>query len=155
MTLPNSPAMMHATSGDKTMVRYMDCISILALKGIEIFDVDAAAFAEQHHQNREANSGLGRRDGQDEKDEYLPADVAAETRESHEIEIHRQQHEFDAHQQHDDVLAIQEHAGHRNGEQDAGQGEHVGEGNHSFFSEAILTMRTRSLARTATCCAIS
>src|SRR5579859_4669830 len=104
MTLPNSPAMMHATSGDKTMVRYMDCISILALKGIEIFDVDAAAFAEQHHQNREANSGLGRRDGQDEKDEYLPADVAAETRESHEIEIHRQQHEFDAHQQHDDVL---------------------------------------------------
>ena len=76
-------------------------------------------------------------------------------RERDKIEIDREQHELDAHQQDDDVLAVQEHAGNRDGKQNARQHEHVSESNHGLFSEAILTIRTRSFARTATCCAMS
>jgi hypothetical protein len=87
------------------------------LERVEIFDVDAAAFAEQHHQDRKSYRRLGRGNGQNEEDEYLAADVAALTGKCHEIKIHREQHELNAHQQHDDILAIQEYPRHRDGEQ--------------------------------------
>src|SRR5260370_15901121 len=125
-----------------------------ALQRVEIFDFDAAPFAKHHDQNREADGGFGRRHGQYEEHEYLAADIAQITRERHEIEIDGEQHELDAHQEHDDVLAVQEHAGDCDREQNPGQCQHVGERDHGLFSEAILTIRTRSLALTATCSAM-
>src|SRR3974390_114873 len=106
MVLPNRPAMMQATSGASTMVRYMEGMFILALERIDVFDVDAAAFAEQHHQYCQTDRRLGGRNGQNEENKDLTADIAAETRKRDEIEVHREQHEFDAHQEHDDVSAI-------------------------------------------------
>ena len=86
-----------------------------------------------HDQDREADRRLRRGHRQDEKHEDLAADIAQEARERDEVEVHREQHQLDAHEQDDDVLAVQEHAGDRDGEQDAGQGEHVGEGDHGAF----------------------
>src|SRR5665213_32515 len=82
-----------------------------ALERIEIFGFDAAALAEQHHQNRETDGRFRRRHGQYEEHENLAAEVAEETRERDKIEVDRQQHELDAHQEHDDVPAIQENTG--------------------------------------------
>src|SRR3974390_1565100 len=115
MVLPNRPAMMQASSGASTMVRYMEGMFILALERIDVFDVDAAAFAEQHYQYGQADRRLGGRNRQNEENENLAADIPAKPRKRDEIKIHREQHEFDAHQQHDDVSAIQEHAGNPDG----------------------------------------
>src|ERR1700676_1734922 len=121
-----------------------------ALQRVEIFDFDAAALAKHHDQDREADGGFGGGYGQYEEHENLAADVAQIAGKRDEVEIDGKQHELDAHQEHDDVLAVQEHAGDRNREQNPGQCQHVGERDHGLFSEAILTIRTRSLALAAT-----
>src|ERR1700754_3482307 len=80
---PASPARMDASSGARTMVSSVDCESMkcavvrswvcvewrsgaLAFHLIQLFDVDAAAFAEQHHQDRKSDGRLGRRHRHDE-----------------------------------------------------------------------------------------
>src|ERR1700690_46897 len=126
-----------------------------ALQCVEVFDVDAAPLPEHHHQDREPDRRFGRSHRQYEEHEYLTADVARESGKRHEIEIHHEQHQLDAHQQDDDVLAVQKYARDPDREQNAGQRRHLGERHHDRFPEAILTIRTRSLARTATCCAMS
>src|SRR5271165_3281939 len=129
----------------------MEVMRPSALQRVEIFDVDAAPLAEQHDQNRESDGRFGRRDTQNEEHEDLSVDVAQESRKSDKIEIDREQHQLNAHQQDDDVLAIQEHACDRDREQDARQRQNLREADHGRFSAGILTTRTRSLARTATC----
>src|ERR1700691_2370499 len=126
-----------------------------ALERIEIFDVDAGPLSEQNDQDRQTDGGFRRGDRQNEKHEDLAADIPVEARERDEVEVYRQEHELDAHQKNDDVPAVEEDTGDGDGEQDAGQGEYVGECYHGPFSEAILTSRTRSFERTATCAAMS
>src|SRR5262245_48304134 len=164
-TLQNRPEMMAAASGSSGMAssRFGLRVSFTrsALQGAQVFDVDAAALAEQHHEDGETDGGFGRGHGQHEEHEDLAIDVVEVTREGHEVEVHGQQQQLHAHQQQDEVLAVDEHARHRDGEQHAGQDQQPVERNHAPFSGVVdsgltastLTMRTRSSRRTATCAA--
>src|SRR5512135_1059007 len=131
-----------------------------AFHTVDFADVDRRAVAEQHDQDCQPDRRLRRGHGQDEEHEHLAGDIAEETRERDEIHVHREQHQFDRHQQHDDVLAVDEDARDRNAEQDRAEADVVGQGQvHAFdhgvapplVTLAILTMRTRSLTRTADC----
>src|SRR5689334_2145826 len=63
ITLQKMPAMIAATSGASGMTSsrlgFRDSTRS-AFQSAQVFDVDAAAFAEQHHQDREANGGFRR-----------------------------------------------------------------------------------------------
>src|SRR5688572_22466785 len=66
ITRPKMPAMTAAVSGNRTIARRTSgLMPALSFHHIQFFDVDASALAEQHHENGQANRGLGRRDGQD------------------------------------------------------------------------------------------
>src|SRR6185503_13311773 len=69
------PATAAARSGASTMMRKTLCRSMSALHSVEVFDVDAGAVAEQHHQDGEADGRLRCRDRQDEEHEHLPGAV--------------------------------------------------------------------------------
>src|SRR5262245_19289913 len=92
-TLQKMPEITAATSGSSGMAssRLGESVTRSALQGAQVFDVDAAALAEQHHEDGEADGGLGRGHGQHEEHEDLPVDVVEVAREGHEVEVHRQQ----------------------------------------------------------------
>src|SRR6516164_7526411 len=140
-----------AASGSSGMASSrLGFIATSALQRIQVVDVDAAALAEYHDQNGESDRGLGRGHRQHEEDEDLAANVAQVAREGHEVEVGGEQQQLDAHEQQDHVLAIEEDARDGDREQDRRQGEQLSERDHERFSASILTMRTRSAARTAT-----
>src|SRR3954464_6518932 len=97
-TLQKMPATIAATSGSSGMAssRFESRVSFTrsALQGAQVFDIDAASLAEQHHQDGETDGGLGRRHGQHEEHEDLPVDVVEVTREGHEVEVHGQQQQL-------------------------------------------------------------
>src|SRR5665213_1086121 len=147
---PASPASNAAISGNIGMassnVGFMS-----AFQPIECFDTDGAPLAEQHHQYRQSNGGLGRGHGEHEKYEDLSVELPQVAREGHEIEVRGQQQQLDAHEQQQHVLAVEKYASHRQREQYRRQGQHVRQRDHWRGSESILTRRTRSLALAATC----
>src|SRR5437660_7017066 len=152
---PPRPATMAPRSGAKAAMTASCFILAFALSSfqrIQVFDVDAADVAEQHHQDRKADRRLRRRHREDEEHEHLPGDVAEEVGEGDEVEIHREQHQFDRHQEHDQVAAVEEDPDHADREQDRGQHQVVGEleASHSF-SAGIETRRTRSSLLALTC----
>src|SRR6185312_400694 len=124
------PATSAAASGASTISNRTLCRSMSALHPVKVFDFDAAAVAEQHHQDGEADGRLRRRHRQDEEHEHLAGRVVEVTREGDEVEVHRQQHEFDAHQEQDHVLAVEEDAGGADGEQGAGERQEVEQRDH-------------------------
>src|SRR5215469_13487652 len=77
-----TPAMIAAARGSSGMASstlgFMSSPS--AFQGVQVFDVDAAPLAEQHHQDREPDGRFGRRYREDEEHEYLAVDVAEITR---------------------------------------------------------------------------
>src|SRR3569832_1105260 len=79
-TLQNRPAIMAATSGASGMASSRLGLSVSvtrsALQCAQVFDVDGAALAEQHDEDREADGRLRGRDGQHEEHEDLAVDVA-------------------------------------------------------------------------------
>src|ERR1041384_7659318 len=86
MALPKKPAMMAASSGSIGMASSkVGFMPASAFHRIQVFDVDAPAFAEQHDEDGEADGGLRRGHGQHEEHEHLPADVAEVARERHEV----------------------------------------------------------------------
>src|SRR5579863_9705737 len=88
MRRPARPAMLAATSGSRTIaISSLGFMRASSLQRIEVFDVDRAALAEQHHEDCEPDGGLRRCDREHEEHEYLPADIAEVTRESDEIEV--------------------------------------------------------------------
>ena len=111
-------------------------------------------FAEQHHQDGEADRGFRGGHGQDEEHEHLPRQVAQVVREGDEVEIHREQHQLDAHQQQQHVLAIDEDAGDAQAEEDARQQQDVGQRDvhclrlrvHLDHAQAILRPHRHLLA---------
>src|SRR5687767_12263231 len=151
MRRPARPATIAATSGPRTMATSMRGSTASASHRVQFFDVDAAPLAEQHHQDRKADRRFGRSHGENEEHEHLAVDVAEEARERDEVEVDREQHQFDTHQQQDDVLAVEEDPRDADREQDAREGQHLWQRDHSRFSGSTLTMRTRSSRRTATC----
>src|SRR5213078_3193638 len=97
ITLQKMPATIAATSGASGMTSsrlgsIFDTRS--ALQCAQVFDVDRAALAEQHDEDREAYRRFRGSDSQHEEHEDLPVDVAQETRERHEIEVHREQQQL-------------------------------------------------------------
>src|SRR5690242_20565534 len=153
------PVTSAAASGARTMARQMACRFMSAFHAVEVFDVDAGAVAEQHHQDGEPDGRLRRRHGEDEEHEHLPGGVVEVMRESDEVEVHRQQHQLDAHQEQDHVLAVEEDARGADGEQRARQGQEVEQGDHGWppwrldVSAGMETMRMRPSAVTRTCLA--
>src|SRR3954464_1518881 len=91
-TRQKTPATIAATSGSSGIAsrRFGSRVSFTrsTFQGAQIFDVDAAAFTEQHHQDGETDRGLGRGHGQHEEHEDLSVDVVEVTREGHEVEVH-------------------------------------------------------------------
>src|SRR5215469_18202019 len=154
MTRPLRPAMIEASSGSSGMasstVGLSGCTSS-ALERVEVLDLDGAALAEQHHEDREPDCGFRRGDREDEEHEYLPVEVAEVAREGDEVEIRREQQQLDTHQQQDQVLAIEEHSRHRDGEQKRRERQLLCQADHGRGSGSIFTTRRRSAARTATC----
>jgi D-arabinose 5-phosphate isomerase GutQ len=126
-----------------------------SLQRVQVFDVDRAQVAEQHHQDRQADRRLRGGDRQDEEDEHLARDVAQEMREGDEIHVHREQHQLDRHQQDDHVLAVEEDADHGDREQQRAEHQEMGERqrHQSSFALAMDTSRTRSSRRARTCSA--
>src|SRR5262245_45667193 len=113
--------MMAATSGRTGMASSrFGFMRGSALQRVQVVDVDAAPFAEQHDQDGEADGGLRGGHGEHEEHEDLSADVSQVARERDEVEVRREQQQLHAHQQQDDVLAVEEDARNRYGEQDAG-----------------------------------
>src|SRR3569833_1009970 len=157
MTRPKMPARKAAMSGSRGMstsrVGFM--VGASAPQGVQVFDVDTAPLAEQHHQDRKSDRGLRRRHGEHEEHEHLAVEVTQVTREGNEIEIGGEQQQLDAHQQQDDVLPDQEDARHRDREQNSRQGQQMRQRDHERFSASIFTIRTRSAARTDTCLEMS
>src|SRR4029453_8585595 len=74
-TLPNRPAMMHAISGSSGMAssRFGFSMPASALQRVQVFDVDAPAFAEQHDEDGKTDRGLRGGHRQDKEHEHLPA----------------------------------------------------------------------------------
>src|SRR5678815_3753147 len=128
--LPNRPATIAPTSGAiGTTVRSAGerVVAISALQRVELVDGDRRARSEQHDQDRQTDSRLGRGDSEDEEHEHLPGHVAQVVREGDEVQVDGEQHQLDRHQQHDQVLAVEEDADHREREQDRADGEIVAE----------------------------
>src|SRR6185437_12371942 len=91
-TLPNSPATKAAISGNIGMrTSRVGFMFASAPQGIQVFDVDTAPFAEQHHENRQSYRGFGSGHREHEEHEHLPVEVAQVTREGDEVEVRRQQ----------------------------------------------------------------
>jgi hypothetical protein len=85
---------------------------------VEFGDVDRAPVAEQHHQDRQADRGLGRGHGQDEEHEHLARPTSPRKREkAMKLMFTASSISSIAHQQHDDVLAVDEDAGDADAEQ--------------------------------------
>src|SRR5580704_6389364 len=158
MRRPPTPAMIAAASGSNGMaastVGFSAAGGVMAgasaFQGIQVFDVDAAPFAEQHYEDREPDRGLRRRHREDEEHEHLPVYIPEVARERDEVEIRGQQQQFHAHQQQNDVLAVEEDAGDRQREQHPRQRQQLRQRDHGRFSASIFTMRRRSARRTAT-----
>src|SRR5579872_1917497 len=90
ITRPKSPAMRAPSKGSPAMaIRMSGFMRASAPQLVQIFDIDAAALAKQHHENRQPDSRLGRRHGQHEEHEHLSVDVPQVAREGDEIEIGR------------------------------------------------------------------
>src|SRR6185437_7907656 len=155
ISLPPRPAITAAASGSSGMASSTVGFTASAFQGVQVFDVDAAPLAEQHHQDGEPDGGLGRRHGEDEEHEHLAVDVAEVAREGDEVEVGGEQQQLDAHEQENDVLAVEEDAGHRQREQHARERQQLCQADHGRFSAAIFTSRTRSSRRTATCLLMS
>src|SRR5688500_3285052 len=97
MVRPNKPAMIAAASGSSGMASSRLGLSVVtrsALQGAQVFDVDGAPLAEQHHQDGEADGGFRRGHGQHEEHEDLAVDVVEVAREGHEVEVHGQQQQL-------------------------------------------------------------
>src|SRR3954451_22039668 len=99
MALPKNPAMMAASSGNigiaSSNVGFM---LASAFHRIQVFDVDAPAFAEQHDEDGEPDRRLRGSYGEHEEHEHLPVDVAEVARERHEIEVGGEQQQLHAHE---------------------------------------------------------
>src|SRR6478752_2826843 len=106
---------MAPSSGRKTIAWY---ICALALHQIDVFNRDRAAVAEIHHQYRQTDRRFRRGHREHQQREHLADDVAEESRERHQIDVHRKQNQFDRHQDDDDVLAVEEDAEDPEREQD-------------------------------------
>src|SRR3546814_1819697 len=89
---------------------------------MNVVDRDGAAAAEVDDEDRQADRGLARGDGQYEHGEDLPDHVAAIGGEGDEVDVHGEQNELDRHQDDDDVLAVVEDAEHAEHEQDRADG---------------------------------
>src|SRR5579862_7287105 len=98
--------MMAPMRGRATMASYMP----LALHQIDVFDRNRAAVAEISDENGETDSGLRRRNSEDDQGVDLAHDVAAEARECDQVDVDREQDQFDRHQNDDDVLAVEKDA---------------------------------------------
>src|SRR5580692_9265903 len=86
ITLPNRPARMAPSKGSRGMASSrFEFIVGLPFERAQVFDIDAAPLTEQDHQDRQANRGLGRRDGEHEEHEHLAVDIAHEARKCHEV----------------------------------------------------------------------
>src|SRR5580700_7476569 len=103
-----APAMSGSSGMATSSARFMPGSS---LQRVQVFDVDAAALAEQDHEDRKPDGRFGSRDGQHEEHEDLPMDVVQIARERDEVEVRCEQQQLHAHEEQDDVLAIEEHAG--------------------------------------------
>src|SRR3546814_9716262 len=81
--LARKPASTQPTSGASAIVSRMvvERPMCSALHAVDVGDIDRAAAAEQQHQDRQADGGFRRGHGKNEKHEYLPRDIAEETRE--------------------------------------------------------------------------
>src|SRR4249919_551262 len=169
---PNRPARIAPSNGASTIASSTDFEIICstpgiasALQRVDVGDVDRAPVAEQGDQDRQADRGLGRGNGQDEEHEHLAGGVADLARERDEVDVDREQQQFDRHQQHDHVLAVEEDAGEADAEQrrteckvvaqrqtgfkrDHGLASSPGTGSTGFTVASIFTMRKRSTART-------
>jgi len=121
-----------------------------SLQGIQLLHRDRSLVAEQHNEDREADCRFCCRNRQYEENENLAGLVAQVARERYEVKVHGQQHEFDAHQEKNQVAAIDDDARNTQNKEHGGQRQVVLEADHCFFSASILTIRTLSLARTAT-----
>src|SRR5437773_1971200 len=152
MSRPPRPAMTAASSGSSgTAISTLGFMAgASAFQRVQVFDVDAAPFPEQHHQDGESDRRLGRRHREDEEHEHLSVDVREIARERDEVEVRGEQQQLHAHQQQDDVLAVQENAGNGEREQDPRQRQQLRQRDHGRFSASIFTMRSRSARRTAT-----
>ncbi len=102
----------------------------LSFQCIQGLDIDGAAVAEEHHQERQTNGRLRRGHREYEEHEDLPRDISQEVGEGDEVHIHCQQHELDAHEQDDDVLPVEEDPGNTDGEQEPSQQQIFGQGYH-------------------------
>src|SRR5580700_5504419 len=72
ITLPKSPARMAPSNGSRGMASSrFGFIAGLSFERAQVFDIDAAPLTEQDHQDRQADRGLGRRDGEHEEHEHL------------------------------------------------------------------------------------
>src|SRR5258708_10583369 len=156
MSRPASPAMTAAASGSNGIaISTAGLMRTSAFQGIEVFDVDAAALPEEHHEDREPDGRLGGSHREDEEHEHLAVQVVEITREGDEVEVRREQQQLHAHQQQDHVLAIEEDASHREREQHPRERQQLRQADHGRFSGAIFTMRRRSERRAATCAPMS
>src|SRR5471032_1231631 len=78
---PSRPASNAAASGSSTMARSTwGFTRVLTFQGVEVFDIDGAALAEQHDEDRKADGGLCCRDRQYEEYENLATQIAEITR---------------------------------------------------------------------------
>src|SRR5690606_17269286 len=166
--LPNSGA---STTAINRLLASVISICGSALQRIDFADIDRAACAEQGHQDRQTNGGLGGGYGQDEEHEQLSGRITQFTRKPDEIDVHREQHQLDGHQQDDDVLPVEEDAGQADAEQHRAQRQNVAQRDHGLASSpsagvpsaalllpctngcstSILTTRRRSADLTMVC----
>src|SRR3989304_1861684 len=118
--LPNNPASIEPSSGASTISIYIVFISPIpasTFQCVQITDIDGAPVSEQHHQDRQANGGLGSGHGQNKEYKYLAGGIAKIVRERHKVHITRQQHQFYRHQDDDDVFTVKKNPRHADAEQ--------------------------------------
>ena len=133
----------------------MNSVHAAAFHGVQLADIDRAPVAEQDNENRKPDRRLGRRNGENEEDEYLSRLVSQVAREGNEVEIDREQHQLDTHQQKNEVSSVDKNSGNGERKQHGRYGQIVMQADHCFSSACICTRRTRSLLRVATCRLIS
>src|SRR5262249_22279311 len=122
------------------------------LQEVDLVDVDGLRVAEERDENREANRGLGRRDGDDEEDDDLPLVGPERGAVAEEGEVRRVHHELDRQEDLNRVAAEQrprdaDRKQRARGEQDVRQRDRS---DHGAFSRRASTKAPTSAASRST-----
>src|SRR5438552_5270816 len=133
-------------AGRAGMIQALSSTAASALQLVDLVEVGTVDVAVDEKDDRQPDTDLGGRDGDDEEREHLARHGAGERRERDQVDVHRVQHELDAHEHEHRVTAGDDAIG-AGAEQERAEDQELLEG-HRQSLRAMTTAPT-SAARSS------